>query len=515
MCALFRRFLAAQRGSIAIIMALALLPILVLIGIAIDTGRTVSAKNGLADAVDAALLMLAREPQMSDEEARQFVEDRVNEMLVGVGTPIDFEIAGLRQTENGIDVDVEGSIGAAMMGIVGEHELDLGFNAAVVRESKKIEVALVLDNTGSMNSSGKIAALRQAATQLVEILTRPENAAEFVQISLVPFVTSVNIKAEDAFKMEWMDVAGTATYHGVNFDETDGPVNHFDLFDAMDVDWKGCVEARAEPYDVTDTPPSVVQIGEDVVADTLWVPYFWPDERDGNSNYSNSYMNDGVSSRDNEVRQRYTGKYGTQTASIDEIPNHTRGPNKSCARPIVPLTNDYEFVLDEIDEMTGWNGSGTNIALGLAWGWRVLSPGEPFTQGVSYDDDSTIKALVVLTDGENFVVNNGGSRNHNRSDYTGYGYLRVDGRAHRLGSTNRGRAAREVNDKVETLCEAIKDEGIRLYTITFRLNSNDLQNLFRACASEPAMYFNSPSNEQLQDAFEAIAYDLSNLRLSR
>jgi hypothetical protein len=43
----------------------------------------------------------------------------------------------------------------------------------------------------------------------------------------------------------------------------------------------------------------------------------------------------------------------------------------------------------------------THVAEGVGWGLRVLSPGEPFTEGVSYDNQDITKAMVLLTDGEN------------------------------------------------------------------------------------------------------------------
>ncbi|MEO1200898.1 MAG: pilus assembly protein TadG-related protein [Pseudomonadota bacterium] len=508
MLALFRRFLTERHGQVAILFGMMLIPIVSLVGASIDMSRAVSAKSGLADAVDAALLALSKEPAMSDDEAKAFIRELTGHMLSGVhDETLDFEVKSISQVDNQIDVRVEGSIDATMMGIVGFDELGLGLDASVIRESRRIEVALVLDNTGSMNSNGKIGALRSAAGKLVEILTEADNADEFVDIALVPFVTSVNINRPGAINMGWLDQNAQARYHGINFDEASGSVNHFDLFDDMDVDWKGCVEARAEPFDLDDTPPNIEQ------PDTLWVPYFWPDEPNRDSHrYNNNYMDDGRGGS-HANRQRHTGKYGDETPTIDEIPTSTSGPNKSCPQPLLPLTNNFDQVQGEIDGMIGWNASGTNIALGMSWGWRVLSPGEPFTEGVDYDDDETMKAMIVLTDGENVVW--GGWDGHNSSDYTGYGYLAIDGDPHRLGSIDRYSAASNVNDRVEILCQRIKDRGIRLYTITFQLNSISLRNLFRDCASAPGLYFNSPTNEQLQDAFELIAFDLSNLRLSK
>ena len=69
--------------------------------------------------------------------------------------------------------------------------------------------------------------------------------------------------------------------------------------------------------------------------------------------------------------------------------------------------------------------------------------------------------------------------------------------------------------KTADVCENIKDEGIRLYTITFKVSNSATQALMEECATSPALYFDSPSNEQLEVVFQAIARDLSNLRLSR
>jgi hypothetical protein len=64
------------------------------------------------------------------------------------------------------------------------------------------------------------------------------------------------------------------------------------------------------------------------------------------------------------------------------------------------------------------------------------------------------------------------------------------------------------------LCTAMKAEGIVIYTITFQLTSSSTQNLYRSCATSEAMYFNSPSNSDLQQAFVQIADQLSELRIA-
>ena len=88
-------------------------------------------------------------------------------------------------------------------------------------------------------------------------------------------------------------------------------------------------------------------------------------------------------------RLRDVAKY--DVASGTRVERHLRWtvPNAGCPRPVVALTNDTDRMKREIGFMKPYNGlgannSGTNIAQGLAWGWRVLSPDAPFDQGVPY-----------------------------------------------------------------------------------------------------------------------------------
>ena len=516
------RFLRDQRGGVALIFALSIVPMVMFVGSAIDFSMTQMTRSRVAHALDSAMLAAATRPPMTNADLQAFITAQMAAIL-GTKTT-GWSVDAVAQNDGTIDVTVKGAQPTTLMKIANFDSMNYNISAEVIRTDRKVELALVLDNTGSMNGGGKIGALRDAANALVDVMYSGEGAADNVRIALVPFVTSVNIRT-GGFSMDWMDTNGDATWHGINFEDNPGDkVNHFHLFQQMKDGpgvsgswdgWKGCVEARAEPYDLLDTPPDSGN------PDTLWVPYFWPDEPDITNNYNNDYMEDvnadgdDYSGSGNEAeRQSDEAKYGIQpprsgNSGIDETPSSTSGPNKSCATPITPLTNNQALMKDQIDDMRGWNASGTNIALGMSWGWRVLSPTEPFTEGVSYDDPETLKAMVVLTDGENVVW--GGWNGHNKSDYTGYGYLSNG----RLESTDRFEAADFVNDKVELLCERIKDEGIRVYTITFKLNSSKLQNLFRECATESHLHFNSPSNSDLEQVFKEIAYDLSTLRLSR
>ncbi len=152
----------------------------------------------------------------------------------------------------------------------------------------------------------------------------------------------------------------------------------------------------------------------------------------------------------------------------------------------------------------------TNIPIGISWGVRVLSPQAPYTEGAAFGDRETIKAMVILTDGENYL---NGRSNINYSDYSGYGFIREG----RLGviSANDSTLSNALDSRTTAACAYARSLGIRVYTITFQVNSASTRDMMRACASHPSLYFDSPSNEALREAFALIAGDLTNLRLAR
>jgi hypothetical protein len=80
---------------------------------------------------------------------------------------------------------------------------------------------------------------------------------------------------------------------------------------------------------------------------------------------------------------------------------------------------------------------------------------------------------------------------------------------------NGGAATTEINNRMLAVCNSMKTEGIIIFAITFRLNNNATQDLYRNCATSPAHYFDSPSNDELQDVFHEIGNELTNLRLAQ
>ena len=126
----------------------------------------------------------------------------------------------------------------------------------------------------------------------------------------------------------------------------------------------------------------------------------------------------------------------------------------------------------------------TVLPEGLAWGWRVLSPTVPFTQGAAYNDKKWRKVVVFMTDGENDVSN--GTNTLNGSVYTSYGYVTTTLAKNRFGTTNTNLAEPALDTKLLTVCSGIKAKAemrpnpknnnemipsIELYSIAFKAPS--------------------------------------------
>lgn len=493
--AALRRFGWSRSGSIAIIFGITIIPILIAAGAAVDFTRAIVVKNRLGQALDAAALAVGASKETDDAVLRQLAKDyfAANYPASELGVPGTISVSIVNKV---VTLSGSAQLDTSIMNIAGISKLDVDATVEVVKELRGLEVVMVLDNTGSMNSSGKLSSLKTAATTLVDTLAAEQPDPNLLKFGLVPFAASVNVGSQYE-NSGWIDKLKKNSLHGIQFKNSKNVFTMYAKFNNKT--WNGCVEARPTPYDTQDTVPTT--------GDTLFVPYFAPDEPDSDAAnnagywYGNNYVNDNVNNNLNVVvRQEKKNKYNNQTVNSD-------GPHFNCTNAAVtPLTGSTAQIKSSINSMVA--SGNTVIPIGLAWGWRLISPEAPFTEGSAYDDNDTDKAIILLTDGVNDI---GNLNNHNKSWYNGYGYASQG----RLGVTTSSAAHAELNNRVTQLCTNIKNKGITLYTITFKLNDTTTQNLFRNCASDSTKYFNSPSSSDLQSSFEAIAKDLGKLRISK
>lgn len=499
------RFDRDQRGNVAVVFAFAAIPLIGLLGGAVDFERHAREKTTLLNAMDSAAIALVRRGAKTDAEADDFVNSYIDAVLPQRDPMLHMDRFDAIPTGDGYRVVSKGYLETAFMPVVGIDRLPLDLETEVANSGGDFEVALALDNTGSMAQRHKIEDLRDAANDLIDNLYSEPGSEKRVKMALVPFVTAVNIRGE-AFDPSWIDrtATGMGTHELDNFSRAVDRMSIFEALgdgsvgsDGLPTAWKGCVEARIDGHDLDDAAPES--------AETRWTPYLWPDDSDVRGPapylYDNNYLNDRTGG-DAITRMRNVDKYFAPIRSVSL--NDSRGPNKSCAGPIVELTNDKTRMHDAVDAMEPHPGSGTNIAQGMVWGWRVLSPEAPFTQGAAYDDTNTQKALVLLSDGFNEI---GG-------DYTSYGHL-ADKRLGRDWASS----VDQMNANITTVCERVKGMNVRLYMILFQVNDAKTQSIFQDCASVgdkgKPLYYYAPDGDTLKAAFADIGKDLANIRITR
>jgi hypothetical protein len=217
-----------------------------------------------------------------------------------------------------------------------------------------------------------------------------------------------------------------------------------------------------------------------------------------------------------EGRQSRVCKYKGQKPSTSGWGSTYKGPNFWCnSKPIVALTNSQQTLLDTISALTAKGY--TNIHEGLMWGWRVLSPGAPFTEGAPYSTPNLHKFIILMTDGANTI--NGRSDTHNNSDYSAYGYASKNRLAENSGDMSSSELKGAMDDRLEDACESVKNADpehpgiISVYTIAFKVSDEDTLDRLKACASTTAMAKTADSETALEQTFKDIAKELGKLRI--
>ena len=109
---------------------------------------------------------------------------------------------------------------------------------------KKLELALALDNTGSMSSANKMTELKKASHTLLDTLKKAAGKPGDVKVAIIPFDTTVNIGT--TYKDEpWFDVSCSAL----------GSPKKCNANTWKDY-WEGCVRDRTYPNDTNDAAPT-------------------------------------------------------------------------------------------------------------------------------------------------------------------------------------------------------------------------------------------------------------------
>jgi Flp pilus assembly protein TadG len=325
--ALLKRFRSDERGAFAMIFAALAIVLVATSGAVVDYTSVEQARTRAQVALDAAALALQPQIYTAGYDIKGKAQAVLLERLAdgrgvwntcaGTPTPPCGSVdAVATDTTNGT-LTLTGKIIVPMnfVSLVGVSTMTVAMSSQATRKKLNQEIALVLDNSGSMstsmsNGSSRMVNLKADAICATNILfynvstctdsIAGKTANPQVKFGLVPFTLAVNVGPGNA-SAAWLDRSGnfSGSITRNNFDSDDnestpfaGSVDRIALFSGLRyngsaLSWGGCVEARKSPYDTTDDPPVAG-------TDTVFTPYFAPDEPD--SGYSNSYISDTPSS---------------------------------------------------------------------------------------------------------------------------------------------------------------------------------------------------------------------------
>lgn len=193
------KFRSDERGSVALLFGICAVVLMLAIGLAVDTARYQNLSSRMQQALDGASLAAAKmlsEPDVSDEEVKERAEAFFRaatetfgvkpESISPLAVAIDRSAPSVRITGK---MEVEALFG----GFANLPNMRvLNQQSKVVYDITNVELALVLDITGSMNSKGKLNDLKIAAKDIIDTLFDSALNDSNIRIALAPYAAAVN-----------------------------------------------------------------------------------------------------------------------------------------------------------------------------------------------------------------------------------------------------------------------------------------------------------------------------------
>jgi Flp pilus assembly protein TadG len=569
-----KAFRKDQRGSITTITAAAAIPMMLCAGAAIDTIRINREQVAFDAAVDSAALAVAADDRASlsglsasqttariselEEFAKKYMAENYTPQY---GSSSEMEV-NIDITGSAIDLQASHTFPTTIMSLTGIEEINLSSHSQIMKAMRPIELVMVMDTTGSMATDNKIEGAKTAARNLLSTIYGGSASAvpesEYLRVALVPFAAAVrlNPNAYD-FKLGWVDTTGVNPLSKLNFNSAPLPPATWNNYTAWAKlkrsssafhTWNGCVETRmrgtgSADYNVNDTAPTTGTPA------TMFPAYFAPDTPSirnitdypsglRGDNWSGTYIAEdttipnevtGLSAADRvkvsndadllRYRQENYQKYDGRNIGSESLTSATSGPWSGCAKSsIVPMTYKRANIEAGINAMAA--AGPTLIAEGISWGWRALSPTEPFTKveaSASFPADTIstynhprwIKIMVLMTDGDNDL--SPGTDTLNGTVYSAYGRGTETLANNRFGSTSSSNKETELDNAMTAACNKVKAAGIELYVTSFGSGvSTSTKAKLQACATDADNYQHNTSSADLAAFFNHIGQDVLN-----
>lgn len=470
-----------DRGGNFIVMAGVVMGVLALaVGFAVDIGQLMNARSALGNAIDAAVTSTARElttGSKTEAEAAKTIKVYLDANSAGgilASNQIVLDKVTLDRTKFTLQVEAHVDVPLYFPLFGTEKTRRVSQTGAAVFSFRQLEIAMMLDLTGSMKDGTKVRDLKNAAKDAIDLIfedrspTRPR-----VRVALIPYANAVNVGRTLAASSVFIE--NTAS------DRKQAPGN-------------GAQRPAANTSNSTNNP------------------YNCATERKGKDQYTMDYTDDGPETRmvnRDLLLPSFTAGFPNKTNSRGAVIAQGYGASEICpTAEIMPLSSDATALKSRIDSFEF--GGGTAGHIGVQWGWYMLSPNwsgvlaEP-QKPMGYDNTTVGKYAILMTDG---LFN-----------------LSYFDASDVYGAYQDGKAA--PRDAATELCAGMRAKGIEIYTIGFDLYNSGINadsrgkaiDLLKDCASPDnggvKHFFDASTGPELKAAFKKIAENLNRLALTK
>lgn len=332
---------ARSDGGNVLVMFAILAPMLIgLVFGVVDVSRFSADKAVLQDSLDAAVLFAARSTAATNAELQSVGDKALAANLInmkdGKLTSSSFKTGSDGYT---IVATAQADVPTTILGLFGAEKVTIGAAAEVIRSSNNVEVALVLDTTGSM-AGQKIADLKVAAKDLIDVVVQPAQTPYYSKVALVPYSMAVNVGSTYATRVRGSYTNGTCTTPGCQKFKFKNPSNDDRTFTISN-----CVTERTGANAFTDAAPSTTPLGR----------------------------------------------------------NYPSADNPCLGNTISPLSNNKSTLKSQIDKLSAGGSTGGHVGVAWGWylvspKFAYLWPSS--SKPAAYGTPELLKVVVLMTDGE-------------------------------------------------------------------------------------------------------------------
>ena len=538
-----RAFLKSKRGNVAMMFAIALVPLMIGAGAGLDFARAMLVRQQMGEALDAAALAIGSTTGLNQTSAQalaqQYFDANYTVDKTQYGAPVIQP--PVYDAKGSVSLTATNTMPTVLMKLAGITNVPVSTTSSVVWGQTKLWVSLVLDNSGSMcqpdnqpcfddsNTQSKIYQLKDATKTMLTSLKGVSANPGDVRVAIVPFNREVNVgtalvNASWIYWGFWEAEPPNANYN--NTVDLTGPNDNCPF--NLGTQGFGCTGAGGVPASGLICPGS--------------------DNGSVNKNRKSSYYNGCYTSEPTGATQQVSNGNGATCSNHKNCTCNGTGKNKVCnanlykhvwtPNPhstwtgcITDRAQDYDisnsaasgsdtsgFTADNptntssssecmdgrvtslqdastdlTSQVNAMQAAGsTNQAIGVAHGWEILTPNGAY--GTPALPANTTRYIILFSDGLN-----------TQDRWWGDGF------------TEGTPADANIDDRMNQVCSAAKTDGVVIYTIYVHTASGSsstsvpLQN----CASDSSKYYNLSSSSQIAAAFADITKKITNVRVVR